>query len=134
MISVSDEGIQYLKLIIIGSIPLPVWIIIHNIVSDSLRTVNSIALMTILFALLLYYVDRKNIGENYNLKSQFFTIIFIGFMQTFAIIPGISRSGIVITAALMNYSRTDSDCILVIVPAIFMATVYQASKLYRSEH
>tara|TARA_A100001035_G_C27695997_1_gene460148 strand:+ start:181 stop:948 length:768 start_codon:yes stop_codon:yes gene_type:complete len=136
MISVSDEGIQYLKLIIIGSIPLPIiGLLFIDIVSDNLRTVNSIALMTILFALLLYYVDRKNIGENYNLKSlSFFTIIFIGFMQTFAIIPGISRSGIVITAALLlNYSRTDSIKIafLLSIPAIFMATVYQASKLYQ---
>ena len=54
-------------------------------------------------------------------------------MQTLAIMPGVSRSGIVITAALLlNYSREDSIKIafLLSIPAIFMAAVYQTSKLY----
>ena len=90
--------------------------------------------MTIVFALLLYFAERRN-HENKNSFTtlSFFTIIFIGFMQTLAIMPGVSRSGIVITAALLlNYSREDSIKIafLLSIPAIFMATVYQASKLY----
>ena len=54
-------------------------------------------------------------------------------MQTLAIMPGVSRSGIVITAALLlNYSREDSIKIafLLSIPAIFMATVYQSMQLY----
>ena len=38
-----------------------------------------------------------------------YIIIFIGLMQALAIVPGVSRSGIVITAALLaNFSREDS--------------------------
>ena len=54
-------------------------------------------------------------------------------MQTLAIIPGVSRSGIVITAALFaNFSREDSIRIafLLSIPAIFMATVYESVQLY----
>ena len=54
-------------------------------------------------------------------------------MQTLAIIPGVSRSGIVITAALLaNFSREDSIRIAFIlsIPAIFMATTYQSFQLY----
>ena len=54
-------------------------------------------------------------------------------MQTLAIMPGVSRAGIVITAALLaNYSREDSIKIafLLSIPAIFMATVYQSMQLY----
>jgi undecaprenyl-diphosphatase len=54
-------------------------------------------------------------------------------MQTLAIMPGVSRSGIVITAALLaNFSREDSIKIafLLSIPAIFMATVYQSMQLY----
>ena len=61
------------------------------------------------------------------------SIIFIGLMQTLAIMPGVSRSGIVITAALLaNFSREDSIKIafLLSIPAIFMATVYQSVQLY----
>ena len=135
MMSISDEGIQYIKLIIIGSIPLPIiGLLFVDIVSENLRTINTIAFMTVVFAVFLYFAEKRN---NYNKNSfgtlSFFTIIFIGFMQTLAIMPGVSRSGIVITAALLlNYSREDSIKIafLLSIPAIFMATVYQASKLY----
>ena len=135
IMSISDEGIQYLKLIIIGSIPLPIiGLLFVDIVSENLRTINTIAFMTIVFALLLYFAERRN-HENKNSFAtlSFFTIIFIGFMQTLAIMPGVSRSGIVITAALLlNYSREDSIKIafLLAIPAIFMATVYQSMQLY----
>ena len=135
IMSISDEGIQYLKLIIIGSIPLPIiGLLFVDIVSENLRTINTIAFMTIVFALLLYFAERRN-RENKNSFAtlSFFTIIFIGFMQTLAIMPGVSRSGIVITAALLlNYSREDSIKIafLLSIPAIFMATVYQSMQLY----
>ena len=135
IMSISDEGIQYLKLVIIGSIPLPIiGLLFVDIVSENLRTINTIAFMTIVFALLLYFAERRN-HENKNSFAtlSFFTIIFIGFMQTLAIMPGVSRSGIVITAALLlNYSREDSIKIafLLSIPAIFMATVYQSMQLY----
>ena len=135
IMSISDEGIQYLKLIIIGSIPLPIiGLLFVDIVSENLRTINTIAFMTIVFALLLYFAERRNHkNKNSFATLSFFTIIFIGFMQTLAIMPGVSRSGIVITAALLlNYSREDSIKIafLLAIPAIFMATVYQSMQLY----
>ena len=135
IMSISDEGIQYLKLVIIGSIPLPIiGLLFVDIVSENLRTINTIAFMTIVFALLLYFAERRNYeNKNSFATLSFFTIIFIGFMQTLAIMPGVSRSGIVITAALLlNYSREDSIKIafLLSIPAIFMATVYQSMQLY----
>ena len=134
--SVSDEGIQYLKLIILGSIPLPiVGILFIDLVSTNMRTVESIALMTIIFAIILYLADIKKNDDINKLKSiSIFTIVFIGFMQTLAIMPGVSRAGIVITAALLaNFSRYDSIKIafLLSIPAIFMATVYQSMQLYK---
>ena len=135
IMSISDEGIQYLKLIIIGSIPLPIiGLLFVDIVSENLRTINTIAFMTVVFALFLYFAEKRNNGNKNSFGTlSFFTIIFIGFMQTLAIIPGVSRSGIVITAALLlNYSREDSIKIafLLSIPAIFMATVYQSMQLY----
>ena len=135
IISISDEGIQFFKLIIIGSVPLPIiGLLFVDIVSENLRTINTIAFMTIVFALLLYFAERRNYeNKNSFATLSFFTIIFIGFMQTLAIMPGVSRSGIVITAALLlNYSREDSIKIafLLSIPAIFMATVYQSMQLY----
>ena len=134
--TLSHEGNVYLKLIILGSIPLPIiGLMFIDIVSMNLRNVTSIAIMTIIFAIFLYIADMKKTVAISSLKSlSIFTIIFIGIMQTLAIIPGVSRSGIVITAALLaGFSRKDSIQIafLLSIPAIFMATVYQSSGLYK---
>ena len=131
----SNEGKNYIKLIIVASIPLPiVALAFMDFISINLRSINSIALMTIIFAVILYVADiRKKVQYN-NLESiSVYIIIFIGLMQTLAIIPGVSRSGIVITAALLaNFSREDSVKIafLLSIPAIFMASVYQSAQLY----
>lgn len=131
----SNEGKNYIKLIIIGSIPLPIVALgFMDFVSINLRSVNSIAVMTIIFAVVLYLADMRKKVEYNNLESiSVYIIIFIGLMQTLAIIPGVSRSGIVITAALFaNFSRENSVKIafLLSIPAIFMATVYQSAELY----
>ena len=131
----SNEGKNYIKLIIVASIPLPIVALeFMDFISINLRSINSIALMTIIFAVILYVADiRKKVQYN-NLESiSVYIIIFIGLMQTLAIIPGVSRSGIVITAALLaNFSREDSVKIafLLSIPAIFMASVYQSAQLY----
>ena len=135
LFSLSDEGLNYLKLIIIGSIPLPIiGLLFIDIVSQNMRSVFSIALMTILFAVILYLADlkKKEVVTKFA-NISIYTIVFIGLMQTLAIMPGVSRSGIVITAALLaNFSREDSIKIafLLSIPAIFMATVYQSMQLY----
>lgn len=135
IVSASNEGMQYLKLIIIGSIPLPIiGLLFVDLVSINMRSIESVAFMTIIFAFILYFSDTKKKATIRELQSiSIFTIIFIGFMQTLAIMPGVSRSGIVITAALLaNFSRENSIKIsfLLSIPAIFMATVYQSMKLY----
>ncbi len=135
LLSLTEEGLNHLKLIIIGSIPLPIiGLLFIDIVSQNMRSIFSIASMTILFAVILYLADAKKkevVSKFANISI--YTIIFIGLMQTLAIMPGVSRSGIVITAALLaNFTRQDSIKIafLLSIPAIFMATVYQSMQLY----
>ena len=100
-----------------------------------MRSINSIALMTILFAIVLYIADTRQRSEFNNFKTMsMYAIIIIGVMQALAIIPGVSRSGIVITTALfLKFSRDDSIKIafLLSIPALIMATVYQSAKLYQ---
>jgi undecaprenyl-diphosphatase len=136
ILSLTNEGLDYLKLIVIGSTPLPIiGLLFIDTVSMNMRSIASIALMTISFAVILYLADSKKKDEITTLTNiSIFTIIFIGLMQTLAIMPGVSRSGIVITAALLvNFSREDSVKIafLLSMPAIFMATVYQSMQLYK---
>ena len=139
LFSFSDEGLNYLRLIIIGSMPLPIiGLLFIDIVSQNMRSVLSIASMTLLFGIILYLADlrKKEVVTKFS-NISIYTIIFIGLMQTLAIMPGVSRSGIVITAALLaNFSREDSIKIafLLSIPAIFMATAYQSIQLYEESN
>ena len=114
---------KLLGLIIIGSIPLIIFgYILHSTeLIHLLRNIKVIAWTTLIFGIFLYFSDQKkiykNISSNLNIKS----IIFIGMFQILALIPGVSRAGITITAArLLSFNRVDSGKIsfLLSIPAL----------------
>jgi undecaprenyl-diphosphatase len=114
---------KLLKLIIIGSIPLIIFgYILHSTeLIHLLRNIKVIAWTTLIFGIFLYFSDQKkiykNISSNLNIKS----IVFIGMFQILALIPGVSRAGITITAArLLSFNRVDSGKIsfLLSIPAL----------------
>ena len=97
--------------ILVSSIPVMVigYILVKTNLINEFRNIKMIAWMTIIFGILLYYSDKfkleKNIQNDFNLKNAF----LIGLFQVLSLIPGVSRSGITITAArLLNYKRFDS--------------------------
>ena len=114
---------KLLQLIIIGSIPLIIFgYILHSTeLIYLLRNVKIIAWTTLFFGIILFFADQqefdKNISTNLNTKS----IIFIGLFQILALIPGVSRAGITLTAArFLKFSRVDSSKIsfLLSIPAL----------------
>ena len=114
---------KLLRLIIIGSIPLIIFgYILHSTeLIHLLRNIKIIAWTTLIFGIFLYFSDQKkiykNISSNLNIKS----IVFIGMFQILALIPGVSRAGITITAArLLSFNRVDSGKIsfLLSIPAL----------------
>jgi len=133
VLTLTHEGNQYLKLLIVASIPLPIiGLIFIDYISLYMRNIQSIAIMTIIFALLLFFADKNRKDSKDVINCSLVVIIFIGLMQTLAIMPGVSRAGVVITAALLvGFSRSDSIKIafLLSIPAIFMATIYQSMQL-----
>ncbi|WP_319380930.1 undecaprenyl-diphosphate phosphatase [Thiomicrorhabdus sp.] len=74
---------------------------INNGIEESLRNPLIIAATTIGFGVLLWWSDIKGtrIRDEYSLGFK--DIMIIGVAQALALIPGTSRSGITITAALM---------------------------------
>ena len=119
---------KLLKLIIIGSIPLIIFgYILHSTeLIYLLRNIKVIAWTTLFFGIILYFADQKktdhNISTNLNIRS----IIFIGLFQILALIPGVSRAGITITAArFLNFNRVDSGKIsfLLSIPALTGASL-----------
>jgi len=79
---------------------------------------------TIIFGLLLWYADKtgKRSKDEYGLSLC--DVLVIGLAQALALIPGTSRSGITITAALMlglNRKAAARFSFLLSIPVIFLA-------------
>ena len=116
------------NLFLIGSIPLILvgYIFYSTDIIDSFRNLKVIAWTTLIFGILLYFADnfkvKKNIEKDLTIKN----ILIIGILQIFAIIPGVSRAGITITAGrLLNFDRHDSTKIsfYLSIPALIGASV-----------
>ena len=74
-----------------------------------LRSNLSIALVSFLMAFFMYISDKSKKGfinlKNHNYSNSF----LIGFSQAFAIIPGVSRSGVTLSTALLSgWERVDA--------------------------
>jgi len=99
------------SLILLGSLPLIVigYIFFTIGLIDYFRNLKIIAWATLIFGLLLFIADRSQIKQKLDTTLSYKSILIIGLFQVFAIIPGVSRSGIVITASrFLNFNRVDS--------------------------
>ena len=114
---------KLLSLIIIGSLPLIIfgYILYTTEFINLLRNTKIIAITTLFFGFILFFADQRktdrNISTNLNIKS----VLLIGLFQILALIPGVSRAGITITAArFLNFNRIDSSKIsfLLSIPAL----------------
>ena len=119
---------KLLLLMIFGSIPLIIvgYILYKTEMIYFLRDIKIIAWTTLIFGIILYFADKcrfnKKISSNLNLK----TILYIGLFQTLALIPGVSRAGITMTASrFLRFNRFDSSKIsfLLAIPALAGASV-----------
>ena len=99
-----------LNLIILGSLPLisAGSILYFFEIIYILRDLKLIAWSTLIFGILLYFADKKNETRNFKNELSIKRIFVIGLFQIFALIPGVSRSGITITAGrLIEFNRVD---------------------------
>ncbi len=118
----------------LGTIPVGlVGISLSDGMQEALRSPLVIAAATIVFALLLWWADKRA-------KEQRDTItlldaVVVGLCQAIALIPGTSRSGITITAGLLlglkrEYAAKFS--FLLSIPVIALAGSLKALELYQS--
>ena len=133
----SNEGFITFKNLIISTIPIVlIGFLIHLYDFNIIRNLEIIGWSTLGFGILLGIADInlkiKKIIKNLNLKDAF----LIGLFQILALIPGTSRSGIVITAGLfMGFSRFDASkySLLLSIPVILAAMTLESFSLYYKE-
>ena len=119
--------------LVIASVPvLGAGFLLRDIVSTYLRDPLIIASASICFGLLLWYADatgrRLRQLNSINMRDA----IVIGLAQALALVPGTSRSGITMTAALMlGLDRISAArfSFLMAVPIILAAAGYESLKL-----
>jgi undecaprenyl-diphosphatase len=94
-----NEDAELLLKLGVATLPIVIFgFLLKDWVERDLRSVPVIAWASIGFGLLLWYADRRH-GARTTVTWQ--DALVVGLMQTLSIIPGTSRSGITITAALL---------------------------------
>ena len=124
---------RLLRSILIGTIPIIflggiIKLFFSHFFDDIFRSNLSIAIVSILMAIFMYLADSSKKGfinlKNHNYLNSF----FIGLSQAFAIMPGVSRSGITISTALVTgWERRDAAkfSFLLGIPAISLAAIVE---------
>ena len=135
----SKKVFNYLKLdrllrsIFIGTIPIvflggTIKLFIPYFFDEILRSNLSIAFISFVMAIFMYLADVSKKG-NTNLKNHKYSESFlIGLSQALAIFPGVSRSGVTISTALVSgWGRTDAAkfSFLLGIPAISFAAIVE---------
>lgn len=122
--------------IIIATIPvLVIGFLLSDWIDQHTRTVPVIAATTILFGLLLGVADWSGKRTNKLTSIKWPAAVMIGLAQVLALIPGTSRSGVTMTAALaLGMSRVDAArfSFLLAVPVLSAAGGYSVLKLLTS--
>ena len=121
-----DAGLAWA--VLLGTIPVGLaGIIFKNDISINLRSVEVIAFATIFFGLLLGFSDwlhsRMDRVRDVIRASD---VLIVGCFQALALIPGTSRSGITITAALLvglSLQMSIKFSFLLAIPVITLATL-----------
>tara|TARA_B100001057_G_scaffold492105_1_gene583770 strand:- start:297 stop:1055 length:759 start_codon:yes stop_codon:yes gene_type:complete len=126
-------------LIVISSLPIILfgYLITQTEIINELRSLKVIGWTTVLFGILLYFSDKmeneKNLEINFDLKSA----LLIGFLHVFSLIPGVSRSGVAITAArFLKFDRVNAARIsfLLSIPTLLAVTVFGFYSIYKVEN
>ena len=118
----SNEHADLLGKLALATIPIMiVGYVLKPTIETELRSLTVIALATIGFGLLLGLADRRSQNRTELTGLRYREALFIGAMQILALVPGTSRSGITITAALflgLNRIQAARFSFLLSIPAI----------------
>lgn len=123
-------------MLLLASLPiLPIGYLSRGFVETELRAVVVIATTTILFGILLGLADRTKDNDLDEFSINWMPALLIGFAQCLALIPGTSRSGVTMTAALfLGLSRSNAArfSFLMSIPAILGAGTIKTMDLIAS--
>lgn len=120
--------------VMLATIPVGIiGLLLHDVISHYMRSSLIIGVSLMGFGLLLGYADWRKRGKRNEYQLRLKDVLIIGGAQALALIPGTSRSGITITAALMvGMSREGASrfSFLLSIPVIMLAGGLEAVTLF----
>ncbi len=124
--------------IIVSSLPVMIigFFLIKSNFIEKLRNIEVIGWTTLIFGIILYISDKYKIEKTIGKDFNFFSAIVIGLFQILSLIPGVSRSGITITAArFLNFKRYDASKIsfLLSIPTLGAVSIFGVKNIVFSE-
>ena len=120
--------------IILSSVPVVLvgfFLVETNLISK-FRNIKVIGWMTLIFGIILYLSDRFRLDNELKKDFNFKSAITIGLFQVLSLVPGVSRSGIAISAArILKFKRYDSTKIsfLLSIPILGAISIFGIKNL-----
>jgi undecaprenyl-diphosphatase len=122
--------------VLLGTVPVALaGLLLHDTVATLLRSVTVIAWASIGFGLLLWAADRYGPRRRDEYSVGWRDALLVGCAQALALIPGTSRSGVTMTAALalgLDARAAARFSFLLSIPVIALAGSYEALALLRT--
>ncbi len=110
---------------------------IFDYVSLYFRSIQLIAVSSIVFAIILFFADRVKMEiKNWN-KITYIEALVIGLFQVLAFIPGASRAGVTITGArLLGYDRLNAArfSMILSIPIILASMTLSLINVFKEEN
>ena len=125
--------------ILISSIPVMLvgFILVETNLINKIRNLQVISWTTIIFGVLLYISDKCSLEKKIDKSFTYKSALFIGLFQVLSLIPGVSRSGIAITAArFLKFKRYDAAKVsfLLSIPILGAVSLFGLKNLFTEEN
>ena len=126
----SDELVKHKKLtyqLVIATLPIVITgFVFKDLIEQRIFSIDSIAILNLFFAAILFIAFIRHKSKKCIHELTAYAALFIGIIQCFALIPGASRSGTAITAALLiglNLKDASKFAFMLGIPTILGAMI-----------
>jgi undecaprenyl-diphosphatase len=134
--SPADREAKLAWTIVFATLPVALaGVLFKDFIETSLRLPSVIAASTIIFALVLWWSDQFSSKQRDEYAVTWKDALIIGLAQALALVPGTSRAGITMTAALflgLNRAAAARFSFLLSIPTLFAAGVFVTGDLVAS--
>ncbi|WP_281916137.1 undecaprenyl-diphosphate phosphatase [Caldimonas thermodepolymerans] len=123
--------------LIVGTIPVGVvGLLFNDVIEEKLRSPLVVAFQLAVFGIVLWLADRLSARSRSESSLSVGQALLIGCAQALALVPGTSRSGITMSAALalgLTREAAARFAFLLAIPGIAMAGAYEGYRFFTSE-